>query len=252
MRVLLTGGTGFVGRHLLAALQPAHEVIAPPRSELDLKELDAARLPRAIDAVIHAAAEIDPSPSMRRVNVDGTRALCDWAAEAGARRFLFLSTGGVSAAARSEYAATKAEAEQVVLSHGDDFEVVVARLYFPYGPGQRGRFIPNLARRIAAGEPVTLRGANGTRLSVTYIDDAVEALLRLFSAGGSAVVDVAGAETSVREIATILGELLRHPPQFRVEHDDGQHFIADTRLLRERTGFRPSVSLRDGLARSVA
>ena len=264
MRILVTGGTGFVGRHLVAGLAGAHEVIAPARRELDLEAIDAAGLPRTIDAVIHAAARIDPGPSMRRVNVESTRALCRWAADSGARRFLFVSTGGVYGPARGavteeharqpsgEYAETKAEAEDIVAAHRCDFEVILARIYFPYGPGQRGRFIPNLAARIAAGEPVTLRGASGTPLSVTYIDDLVEALLALFALEGSHTVNVAGEDSSVGEIATMLGQILKRQPQFAFEDEDSGGYVADCSRLRELTGFHPSVSLRDGLPRSMA
>lgn len=250
MRILLTGGSGFVGRHLATALRSEHELIAPGREALDLSLSSSDwQLPSHVDAVIHAAARIDPSETMRQVNVEGTRSLCEWAVGAGARKMLFFSTGGVHGT--GEYAATKRDAEGVVDAFRDRMSVITARLYFPYGPGQRGRFIPNLVRSISEGKVVTLRGEEGTRLSVIYIDDLVDATRRLLALESNVTLDVAPQETSVREIAMLIGELVGHMPHFEVVAPD-RDYLADRAPLRELTGFTPTVGLREGLRRTVA
>ena len=121
MRILITGGTGFIGRHTVkTALARGHQVAALHRpaspdkqqilrklrtwgAELHVGELGDAESLRAamrdIDTVCHFASafrESDkPDDYFIRVNVDGTRNVMEAAAEQGVRRFVFCSTAGM-------------------------------------------------------------------------------------------------------------------------------------------------------------
>lgn len=153
MKILLTGGSGMIGMHLVAALQErGHAVrclVRDPERAPHLRELpvevvrgdlgDPSSLRdavRATDAVIHTAGAVSywerRAAELRRVNVEGTRALLDAAVSAGVRRFVFTSSiatlgyvtdgrpGDERTAynwhgARIAYFDTKAEAETLVL-----------------------------------------------------------------------------------------------------------------------------------------
>jgi UDP-glucose 4-epimerase len=60
MTILVTGGSGFIGRHIVARLSPSHEVLAPSHADLDLTDADVVRrwlAGKDIDAVVHAAVK---------------------------------------------------------------------------------------------------------------------------------------------------------------------------------------------------
>src|SRR3954452_22781278 len=115
MRILLTGGTGFIGGYVLRALADSHEVVALSRREpppelaglaewviQDLSQpFDHAALPSSLDAVLHLAQSAryrefpDGAPDVFAVNTHGTFQLLELARAAGASTFAFTSTGGV-------------------------------------------------------------------------------------------------------------------------------------------------------------
>ena len=96
MDILLTGSSGFVGRHIAATLTKEHRVIAVNRRPTGTpgeivhdfaQPLSSARLPRRIDSVIHTAGlvghQANSSPLCQRVNVDATKELAAYASKHG-------------------------------------------------------------------------------------------------------------------------------------------------------------------------
>ena len=211
--VLLTGGTGFIGRRLVAALrvQGARlRVLVRPNSavptdwygvETALGDLgDAASLTRAcagMSAVIHAAgfAHVDaadtPDFAARHwaINAEGTFRLLDAAAASGVERFAFLSSVKAvgdpgprcageewGAPPDTPYGRAKRAAEERVLAVGREREMHVANLrpVLVYGPGMKA----NLARLLDAVRRGRLPPLpeTGNRRSLVHADDVVQAV----------------------------------------------------------------------------
>jgi len=140
------------------------------------------------------------------------------------------------------------------------------RLTNTIGPRMRVRdarqtFLGIWLRRIIDGETIDVFG-DGTQLrDFTYVDDAVEALLLAGTAPAAdgQVFNLGADETiSLAELAALLVELagrgqyrlVAFPPERKVI-DIGDYY-ADYRLIRERLGWRPAVTLREGLMRTLA
>jgi nucleoside-diphosphate-sugar epimerase len=185
--VAVTGATGFVGPHLVAALGrrgwrvrllvrrwsplPSLAGVAAELVLGDLSDSDALeRLVDGADTVIHAAALIKArrAGQFMAVNRDGTARL---SAVAGAARFLLLSSLAAREPHLSPYAASKHAAEQVVAERAGPWLAVRAPAV--YGPGDRETlaYFRAVARGLAPRPAVA-----SARLSLIHVEDLAEAL----------------------------------------------------------------------------
>jgi nucleoside-diphosphate-sugar epimerase len=253
MTVLVTGATGFVGRHLRL-----DRMIAP---RLDLTQ-PLTGLPERVDAVVHLAQSRryrefpEGADDVLAVNVAATAALADYARRAGARTFVLASTGGVygfgNRPAREDdpvapigfYQASKYAAEVLLAPYAEYFTTVILRPFFVYGPTQRGMLIASLAQRILAGEIVT---GPGPRMNPIHVDDAARAIESSVKLEESTVINVAGDEVvTVSDLARGLAGAAGVEPTIE-EGEPAGDLVADTTRMRELLGVTPQVSLADGL-----
>lgn len=150
MKLAITGGTGFVGRHVISlALARKHEIRAlarTPQSPMSGVEwIDGAidparnldRLIEGADAVIHIAGAINAPDraAFAACNIDGTDAVLDAAQGAGVTRFIHVSSLAAREPALSDYGWSKAEAERKVEASRLDWTII--RPPAVYGPGDR-------------------------------------------------------------------------------------------------------------------
>ena len=150
MKLAITGGTGFVGAHLLeAALADGHEVRALTRRDQrdrasvewvpgDLNDRAALEaLVTGVDAVVHVAGVINASSAagFEHGNVAGTAAMLAAATAGGVRRFVHVSSLAAREPQLSLYGGSKARAEDLVRGSGLDEAIV--RPPAVYGPGDK-------------------------------------------------------------------------------------------------------------------
>lgn len=208
MRVLITGANGFIGRAVYTQLgQRGHAVVAAVRrpaglqGEFVIGEIDAGTDWTAsladCGSVIHLAARVhvmrdtatDPLAAFRAVNTEGTLNLARQAAQAGVRRFVFMSSIKVNGEAtpkdrafseadvpapQDAYAQSKWEAEQglLALARQTGMEVVIIRAPLVYGPGVKGNFA-SLVRWVQKGVPLPLAAVNNRR-SLLALDNLTD------------------------------------------------------------------------------
>lgn len=237
MRVLVTGANGFVGQALCRRLwhEKIHEVVVAVRGEAK-SSLGIAHYPvgdihsqttwkhalEGVDVVVHLAARVhvkcdesnDPPTEFRKVNTEGTLNLARQAAQAGVRRFVFLSSvkvngegaacpdpkippalalpreegGNVSLGVRGcfreddapapqgAYAISKWEAEQglIAIARETEMEVLILRPPLVYGPGVGANFL-RLLRLVERGALLPFGTVDNQR-SLLYLGNLVHAI----------------------------------------------------------------------------
>ena len=138
--------------------------------------------------------------------------------------------------------------------------IKVARIFNTYGPRMHprdGRVVSNFIVQALRGEDITIYGEGTQTRSFCYVDDLIEAMLRLMDTGH----DVTGpvnignpAEFTMLDLAHLVIELtgsaarLVHRP---LPEDDPRQRCPDIAKARALLGWQPTVALRDGLARTI-
>lgn len=215
MNILLTGASGFFGRHFARRLAREHlfHATAAVRSNVVLPVpqiciplgldvgTDWAGALQGQDVVIHAAARahimqdesVDPLAEYRRVNVAGTLRLANQAVEHGVKRFIFISSIKVNGEGtplgspyqaedlpkpEDAYGISKLEAELALMqfSRESGMEVVIVRPPLVYGPGVKGNFA-SMIRLVQKGVPLPF-GAVHNKRSLVAIDNLVDLIVR--------------------------------------------------------------------------
>ncbi len=251
MKVLVTGGAGFIGSHVVDALEAqGHEarifdlVRSPYHPDVeavvgDLTEEAAVREAVAgCDAVAHLAAIADVNlvaldPAMAdRVNVGGTQTLLDAAHEARVGRFIYASTvwvygdqtGGGPVAEEGPlvlpahlYTATKLAGEMYCHSYAELFglEYTILRFGIPHGPRARdAAVVPAFVARAREGEALTISGDGSQSRQFVYVRDLADGVVAaLAPAAAGRIYNLVGDESiSVCEIADTVREIVADVP----------------------------------------
>jgi nucleoside-diphosphate-sugar epimerase len=281
MKIIITGSSGFIGRHLVSRFSDGNEVFAVVREAgepestgkvriivMDLaRTLDVSALPPEIDIIIHLAQGNAPFPEganeLMAVNTSATQQLLDYGRRAGARQFILASTGDVYGphsgfsketdiiAPSSYYGVTKYAAELLVQSYASYLLPCVLRLFQPYGPGQSGRLIPKLAERIRNQEAVRLHEDDRPRMTPIYVDDVTHAIQRAIDSAYSGIVNIAGNRAlSMRELTQEIGRSIGSQPVFEEADEEAGDLMGDNSLMKQVLGSWNMVSIGEGLSRT--
>lgn len=259
----------------LVADHPHHELV-----ETDLVTADPTELLDDVDAVLHLAGQPGVRDSWAdgfeiyvQRNVVATQRLLEAARESGISRFAAASSSSVYGDAEtyptaetalpkpvSPYGVTKLAAEHLCTLYASNFGVptVSLRYFTVYGPRQRTDMaLRRMIDLTLAGRPFPLYGDGSVSRSFTYVGDVVEAnLAALFHpAAPGTVVNIANESTaSMRDLIDLVGEAVGTPVQLDVHPaaaGDAQRTGGSSALAAEVLEWRPTTSLRDGVAAMV-
>ena len=289
MTVTVTGGSGFIGRHVVAALRGAgHDVlvadlVAHPDPEVrtvvgDLREPDAREraVPEGTNAVVHLAAFTSVLKSMEqpvevhRTNVEMTAGLLEHARLVGADAFVLASTNAVTGdvgtstihealplAPLTPYGGTKAAGEMLASAYAGSYGMrcPVLRLTNVYGGGmsQKDSFVPRLMRAAAAGGSVQVYGDGEQRRDLVFVEDVARATLQAVEGWPTGPVIIGGSRSyTVNEMVETAREATGLPIGTEpVPAKPGEMPAVVVDIAKARgLGFEPSVTLLDGMRRA--
>jgi dTDP-glucose 4,6-dehydratase len=209
-------------------------------------------------------------------NVLGTFNVAQAALRAGVKRLVHTSTSEVYGTARqvpitedhpiepqSPYAASKVGADKLIDSYHRAFELpaTVLRPFNTYGVHQSARaVIPTIISQALEGDTLKL-GSLDPRRDLTYVTDTVDGFVRAAASPatiGRTVQLGTEEDVSVRDIVETVGELLgkeltvqTDPARVRPEASEVMRLISSPALAGELMGWKPQVSLREGLERTI-
>ena len=246
-RVLVTGGSGFIGSHVVdrlvaAGIEPRIFDLRPSQYHAETVDTVLADLDdsvaltgamRGCDAVIHLAAAADvgivaeePRDS-EHCNAGGTLAVLEAAREVELGRVIYGSTIWVYSEADDEivdeespiglpkhlYTASKLAGEMYCASYRElyDLPYTILRFGIPYGPRARpAAVIPIFVRKALAGEPLTIAGDGMQTRRFVYVEDLAEGVVRgLRPCAEDRIYNLASTTTvTIRDLADTVGEVV--------------------------------------------
>ncbi|MET2010160.1 NAD(P)H-binding protein [Microbacterium chocolatum] len=203
MRVAITGGTGFVGRHLAEKLDPTDTVVISRRTGVHVDDIDAlATAFEGCEAVAHCAGinrELGDQ-TFDRVHVEGTRSVVEAARRAGVKRIVMVSFLRARPNCGSGYHETKWAAEELIRASG--IEYTILKFGMIYGPGDH--MVDHVAKAVRTLPVFGTVGYREKRVRPVPVEDAVDVLV---AAVGGRVPNQTYAVMGVEELE--LGQAVR-------------------------------------------
>lgn len=289
-RVLVTGASGFIGRHTLGPLVSAgHEVHAVSRGRQFPREgvrwhsadlIESAELVREVrpEILVHLAWYAEHGAfwiSTENLRwVEASLALLRAFAEVGGERAVLAGTcaeydwtGAPDALREGEtplrpgtlYGAAKAGLHEVARAYATQagFSLAWGRVFFLYGPDEApGRLFASVARALVRDEPA--RTTEGTQVrDFLHVADVARAFAALASSDVTGAVNIGSGEpTTLRAFVEEVGRAAGRPHLLELgalgsRPGEPPRLVADTRRLREEVGFSPEFTLQEGITAGV-
>ena len=298
MKVLVTGGAGFIGSHLVNKLvELGHEVIVLDNfrrgNKLDKETMGAITLlegdvrdedmvfkaAERCDLIYHFAAVLgvdivaDNPVETMETEILGMRNIAKAAIYFGTQKVIYASTSGVYGKAaieqavqedfnvspQSSYAIAKRYNEIYLASLFEEknLQSISIRFFNVYGPKQDSRMvIPRFFSQALKGSPITVYGSGEQTRDFTYVDDVIEATIKLTRAAtGYGIYNISNEnEYNIKELAEKIIAVCKskseiifiNPLKNRYDFEVERRFGSSQKLY-EVTGFKPSTSLDVGL-----
>ena len=297
MKILITGGAGFIGSNLAKRLVlEGHSVVVldsllrgnkldkETYSKIqfvkgDVRDLEIVKeASKQCDIIFHFAAVLgvdivaDNPVETMDVEVIGTRNVVEAATLNNVKKIMYASTSGIYGHSafenvlteevmvdpKTSYAMAKRYNEIYLASHHQErgLDVTSLRFFNVYGSTQDNRMVvPLFFEQAMENKNITVFGSGEQTRDFTYIDDTVEACIKLMDVKGCKIVNIANeAEWTITELAHQIKEITNsqseikfiEAPKKRYDYEVERRVGSSDKLM-ELTNYKPKTSLREGL-----
>jgi UDP-glucose 4-epimerase len=267
MKILITGSSGFVGRHLVNKLSRKYKIVGfdLKNGQNILNERLLLKKLKGVDSVVHLAAFISASESWEKPkeyfenNTLGTLSVIRQCIEAKVKRLIIFSSAAVKARPLTPYSVSKIAAEEIVGLYKNKIKVTIVRPENIYGPGQKesyGYVIHNFIRAIKKRRPIHIYGDGLQVRDFIYIDDVVSVVDKLIiSRSASGLISLGtGKGTNIKTLAKIIAKVVNRKTSviFEPPKVEPRKSIADIKTLRSlKINAKKFTNLENGIRRLI-
>lgn len=263
-RVALTGSGGFIGCHLMNALQKRGHVPLPIYIDLSHPEtLDNQMQKLEADSLIHLAWETTHGlywSSDRNLSwVRASLTLAESFIASGGKRLLIAGTCAqkdLSTLYGSSKEATRLCLSSLCAAKGVSFGW--GEIFFPYGPFEKKeRFIPSLILHLLQKKPFTCSSPDYIR-DFLFVEELAEGFVHFLDSTAQGSLEIgSGIPTSMRELTQTISSLLGEEALIQfgtptLSPANPPLLVADTKRLNHEVGFTPKLTLKDGLCQTIS
>jgi len=287
MKILITGGAGFIGKYLANKLCLENEVTIIDnfyrknniklREKVKVIEQDITEnfeeLISQNDIIYHLAAISQVMTSIKepeltyKVNIEATKNIVASCSKHN-KKLIFASSREVYGTQdklpvkintelnpENPYAASKLAGEALIKSYGKtyDLDYNIVRMSNVYGDGDSGRVIPNFINMFKNNQDVELYGSEKI-IDFLYIEDTINALEKLKDKSGLTLNLGSGTQTNLVELANLIKELTNSNSKINIAGErkgEVGKFCADISETKEKLKWEPKTSLRNGLSKII-
>lgn len=267
MKIIVTGGSGLIGRNLIESLLKLnHKIYNVGRTEVAncenifvdfSKDWDISLLPNDVDVIIHLAQSKHfrdfPNFAIETYNINtlSTLKLLDFAKNSKINKFIYASSAGIYGTGTEVgfnetepiiyndklgfYLATKHNSETIIDNYFNLLNVTVLRFFFVYGKGQdKSMLIPRLIENVKAGNSIYLQGNEGIKINPTYVEDAVTSIIKSIELASSNKINVAGPDVlSLKDITDIISSRLNKKAVIVNQDAEANNIIGDIEKMKK-------------------
>lgn len=299
-KILVTGGAGFIGSHVVDAfIDAGHQVVVVdnlstgkrenvnPQARFyavdirrieELEEVFAAERPEAIShqaALANVRASMEDPITYAEVNILGSLALLELARKYGCRRFIYASTGGAVYGEPERvpvtedhpinpldpYGSSKHAVEHYLYLYRRHYGLSYVSLRYPnvYGPRQdplgEAGVVAIFTGLMLQGKQPVINGSGEQQRDFVYVGDIARANVLALERGEGIYNIGSGIPTDVNTIFAELKAATGYPGEARhgpAKQGEVFRIYLDARRASQELGWQPTVSVREGLARTVA
>ncbi|WP_226676301.1 NAD-dependent epimerase/dehydratase family protein [Rossellomorea aquimaris] len=298
MKVLVTGGAGFIGYHVTKSLQEkGHSVImidslitgkeenipdgvAFYKMDITSPEIETVFIEEEPDVIIHLAAQISVSYSMKnpqedgKVNIIGTINLLHLSAKYNLKKFIFASSAAVYGTPlnlpiderhqlipTSSYGLSKMTSENYIQMYyqSNSLPYTILRFSNVYGPRQTSEgeagVISIFLNNASQDKPIQVFGNGNQTRDFIYVKDVAEACVQSLELGENTIINI-GSETqlSINQLIHSISKISEKPLSVKFEsarEGDIEHSSLDYSKARAQLEWSPRYSLEQGLREAL-